>query len=194
MNLRPYQIPIDSGRLALNRGNALCVQEDGDYDVATKMKIKRLGLICGVAALVSLIPTIWLFHANDLGLSGFDVLLGGGPELEALRTNSKAAAEVFLTQHETELIGESDKKYELELDYSKSSKIRSLGYRSSFYYYCWDVYLPYSLRTGASENGIVIVQLSDATAGHNHNPQTFHVIRAMLLDNQGKVIKQINQP
>jgi hypothetical protein len=158
------------------------------------MKIKRLGLICGVAGVVILIPAIWLFHTNELGLSGFDVFLGGGRELESVRTNTKAAADVFLTQHKTELLGESHNKYELALDYSNFSKIRSLGYRSSFYYYCWDICLPYSLRTGASDEGIVIVQLSDATPGHNHNPQTFHVIRAVLLDNRGKVIKQIDQP
>src|SRR4051812_24860214 len=103
---------VKFGCLALNRENALCVQEDGDYDVASKMKIKRLGLICGVAGVLILIPTIWLFHPNDLGLSGFDVLLGRGPELEVLRTNTKAAAEVFLTQHKTELISESHKQYE----------------------------------------------------------------------------------
>jgi hypothetical protein len=162
--------------------------------LAAQMKIKRLGLFCGAVGVVILIAAIWLFHPNDLGLTGFDVLLGGRPEPEALRTNTKAAADLFLAQHKTQLMGESDKNYELALDYSKSSKIRSLGYRSSFYYYCWDVYLPYSLRTDASDNGIVIVQLSDAIPDHRHDPQTFHVIRAMLLDNQGKVIKQIDQP
>ena len=158
------------------------------------MKIKRFGLICGALGVVISIPAIWLFHPNDLGLTGFDVLVGGRPELETLRSNTKAAADVFLTQHKTQLIGESDRTSELALDYSKTSKIRSLGYRSSFYYYCWDVYLPYSLRTDATDNGIVIVQLSDAVSAHRHNLQTFQVIRATLLDNQGKVIKRIDQP
>jgi hypothetical protein len=163
--------------------------------LAAQMKIKRLGLICGGGVgVVILIAAMWLFRSNDLGLTGIDILLGGRPELEAFRTNTKAAADVFLTQHKVQMVGESDKKYELALDYSKSSKIRSLGYRSSFYYYCWDVYLPYSLRTNTNDNRIVIVQLSDAIPDYRHNPQTFHVIRVMLLDNQGKVIKQIDQP
>lgn len=155
------------------------------------MKIKRRGLIYGATGVIILIAAIWLFHPNDLGLTGFDALMGGRPEMETLRTNSEAAAAVFLTQHKKQMIGESYKKYELVLDYSKSAKIRSLGYRSSFYYYCWDIYLPYSLRTDAGDNGVVIVQLSDSIPDHRHDPQTFHVIRAMLLDDQGKVIKQI---
>jgi len=162
--------------------------------LAAHIRIKRLGLICGALGVVILITAIWLFHPNDLGLTGFDVLLGGRPELKELRTNTKAAADAFIAQHKAQLTGESDKKYELALDYSKSSKIRSLGYRSSFYYYCWDVYLPYSLRTETSDKQILIVQLSDAIPDHRHNPKTFHVIRAMLLDNRGKVIKQIDSP
>jgi hypothetical protein len=137
------------------------------------MKIKRFGLICGVAGLVILIPPIWLFYPNDLGLSGFDVLIGGRSEVEILRTNTKAAADLFLTQHKTQLMGESGNSFAGALDYSKSSKIRSLGYRSSFYFYCWDIYLPYSLRTGATNNGMVVVQLSDALPNHTHTRRPF---------------------
>ena len=120
--------------------------------------------------------------------------MGGRPDLEVLRTNTKAAADAFLTQRKTDLIGEFNGKYELALDYSKSSKIRPLGYRSSFYYYCWDIYLPYSMRANSSDIGTVVVHLSDGIPDYRHDPQKFSVIRATFLDNQGKVIKQIDQP
>jgi hypothetical protein len=158
------------------------------------MKIKQLGIICGAVGVVILIVAIWLFHPNELGLAEFDVLLGGHSEMEALRTNTKSAADAFLTQHKTQIAGEADKQYELALDYSKASKIRALGYRSSFYYYCWDIYLPYSLRTDSREIGTVIVQLSDAIPGNRHDPQNFRVIRTMLLDDQGKVTKHFDSP
>ncbi len=146
--------------------------------LAAQMKIKPPGLTYGAVGAVILIAAIWLFHSNDLGLTGFDVLMGGRSELEELRTNTKVAADFFLAQHKTLLVGESDKKSELALDYSQTSKIRSLGYRSSFYYYCWDVYLPYSLRMNSRDMGTVIVQLSDATPNHHHDPKKFCVIRA----------------
>jgi hypothetical protein len=89
------------------------------------MKNKRLNLICGAVGAVILIATIWLFHPNDLGLEGSDVLLGDRPDLEALRANTQAAAEVFLTQHKAQLAGESGRKYAFALDYSKSSPLLS---------------------------------------------------------------------
>ena len=92
---------------------------------------------------------------------------------------------------EAALIGESDQKYDLTLDYSKTSRIRSLGYRSSFYYYCWDIYLPYSLKPNSGAIATVIVQLTDSIPGNRHDPQRFRVIRAISLDGQGKVIKWI---
>jgi len=158
------------------------------------VKIKRLGLICGITGLVFLIAAIWLFHPNDLGLAGFDILLGGWPDVEVLRTNTKAVADAFLAQRKADLLGESDDKYKLALDYSKSSKIRSLGYRSSFYYYCWDIYLPYSLRTNSRDIGTIVVQLSDGVPDHRDDPQKFRVIRTMVLDDRGKVIKQFDSP
>jgi hypothetical protein len=134
---------------------------------------------------------IWFLHTNDLGLTGLDVVLGGRPDVKALRANTKVAAEAFLNQRKADLIGEAGKKHELALDYSKSSEIRALGYRSSFYYHCWDIYLPYSLRTNSGAIATVIVQLTDSVPGHRHDPQKFRVIRAMSLDGQGKVIKWI---
>jgi hypothetical protein len=150
-------------------------------------------VIGGFGALIVLVTIIWLFHANNLGLTGFDTLVGRRLEMGTIRANTKAAADSFLSRHETDLVDENDRNSELVLDYSKSSQIRSLGYRSSFYYYCWDIYLPYSLRTNSVDIGTVIVQLSDAVEGHHHDPTQFHVIHVMLVDGQGKVTKTIDQ-
>ena len=143
--------------------------------------------------LVAVVTTIWLFHANNLGLTGFDLLIGRQLEMETIRANAKAAADSFLSRHKTDLIGENYANSELALDYSKSSQIRSLGYRSCFYYYCWDIYLPYSLRTNSVDIETVIVQLLDDFGDHQHDPTHVHVIRAMLVDGQGKVTKTIEQ-
>lgn len=149
------------------------------------MKIKQGWIIAGVAVLTS---AIWLFYSNDLGLTGFDILMAGCSDVEELRTNTKAVADAFLAQPKANLIGDFNGKYELALDYSKSAKIRSLGFRSSFYYYCWVVYLPYSLRANSHDVGTVVVKLSDGIPDYRHDPKKFSATGAVLLDNQGKVI------
>jgi hypothetical protein len=156
------------------------------------MKIKRLWGIAAAGLLVAVIATICLFHANDLGLTEFDLAMGGHPKLDVLRTNIKAAADSFLTQRKSDLAGSSGGQDEFAVDYSKSSKIRSLGYRSSFYYYCWDIYLPYSIRPQSSTTVTLLVHLSDATQGNQHDAEKFHVIQVMLLDQQGRVIKTVD--
>jgi|SRR6267154_3914314 len=156
------------------------------------MKIKRLWVVAGGGLLVAVIGTLYLFHANDLGLTAFDLAMGGHPKLDVLRRNAKAAADSFLAQRKADLAGSSGEKDELVLDYSKSSKIRSFGYQSSFYYYCWDIYLPYSIRPQSSSTVTVLVHLSDATPGYQHDAEKFHVIQVMLLDQQGRVTKTID--
>ncbi|SPE53336.1 conserved exported hypothetical protein [Verrucomicrobia bacterium] len=160
------------------------------------MKIKRPSDIIGGVALVGVAVAVagalYLFHANDLGLTGFDMVMGGRPKMAALHANIRAAADSFLAQHKSELAVPSDEAYELAVDYSKSSRVRAQGYRSSFYYYCWDVYLPYSLRTRSGKTATVLVHLSDAVQGHGHDPQKFRVLDVRLLDEQGRTTKQIN--
>src|SRR4051812_32523278 len=127
------------------------------------MKTKRRLIITGYVALAAMAVAIggmlYLFHTNDLGLTGFDAVVGGHPKMDVLRANTRMAAEVFLAQHKNDLADPSDGVIDLAVDYSKSSKIRALGYRSSFYYHCWDVYLPYSLRTQSGKTTTVLVHL-----------------------------------
>lgn len=157
-------------------------------------KRQRRILASGILALVSMvvIGIIYLFFPNDLGLTGFDLFMGGHPKTQTLRANTLAVANSFLQNH-TNLYG-SDNAYQPVIDYSKSSKIRALGYRSSFYYYCWDIYLPYSLRAPSGETGTVIVQLSDATQGNGHDPERFRVVRAILTDSHGRVTNTFDVP
>src|SRR5690349_4552837 len=141
------------------------------------MKTKSRLILAGYAALVVVVVAIggmlYLSHPNDLGLTGSDASLVGPPQMEALRANTRTAAEAFLARHKNDLAAPSDGVNDLAVDYSKSSKIRALGYRSSFYYYCWDIYLPYSLRTQSGKAVTVLVHLSDDTPGHGHDPQQF---------------------
>jgi hypothetical protein len=159
--------------------------------LAAKMNTKRVWVIAGGGLLVAAIGMLYLFHPNDLGLTEFDLAMGGHPRMDALRTNTKAAADSFLAQRKTDLADSTGGDYELAVDYSKSSKIRSLGYRSSFYYYCWDIYLPYSLRTRSGTTATVLVHLSDGTQGYGHDPHRFRVLEVMLLDQQGRITKRV---
>jgi hypothetical protein len=160
------------------------------------MKIKRWSVIVACVVLVAMtfvtLGMLYLLHTNDLGLTEFDLIVGGHPLVDALRASARAAADSFLATRKNELADPSDGAYELAVDYSKSSEIRSLGYRSSFYFYCWDIYLPYSLRTQSGKTATVVVHLSDGTQGHNHDPQKFRVIDVTLLDHQGRSTKTVN--
>jgi len=134
--------------------------------------------------LISVAPT------NELGLSKFDLAMGGQPDVVALRTKTRAAADVYLKQHDAELKAVCQGPYELTVDYSLSRKIRSLDYVSSFYYYCWDIYLPYLLKAQSGNTYTVVVQVSDATKGNKHDPDKFRVIRTMVIDVNSSVTKE----
>lgn len=163
-----------------------------NFPCGLRPKIARRKCIWGMGALVLAIVAFWLVHPNDLGLAGVHVLTSRRLEMKTLRTNTKTIADAFLTRRKAALMSEFNGEIDLAADYSKSSMIRSLGYRSSFYYYCWDIYLPYSIKSNSSKSGTVVVQLTDGVAGYGHDPKKFQVIRAILLDDMGRFIKQIS--
>jgi hypothetical protein len=149
-----------------------------------------------VVALAVVVASLLLFKRGDLGVSAYELhaFSGQRADEEILKNNTRIAAGDFLIRHKAELMGEAHGRQELVLDYSKSSEIRSMGYRSSFYYHHWNIFLPYTVRSDSGETGVVIVQLSDAVAGMGHDPRKFHVIRALFLDRQDKLIKQWDRP
>lgn len=159
------------------------------------MKVKKLWVVCGGGLLVVTAAVVaaafYLFRPNDLGLTGFDLATGDRPEMDVLRANIKMAADAFLARRKPDLARFSGTN-EFVVDYSKSSKVRSLGYRSSFYYYCWDIYLPYSIRTQSNTAATVLVQLSDAVGDHQHDIAKFHVNQVLLLDQQGHVTQTLD--
>jgi hypothetical protein len=155
-----------------------------------KKTIWRIALtlfFVGISIIV--FAAFYFFHGNDLGLTGFDLTIGGYHNMDSLRTATQAAADAFLAEHRAELGDISD---QLVVDYSKSSTIRSLGYRSEFYYFHWIIYLPYSLHTQSGKTAIVVIRLSDATPEYKHDPKRFRVIDAVLLDRQGRETKRVN--
>ena len=126
---------------------------------------------------------------NDLGLSKSDLEMGEDPNVEDLRTRTKTVADAYLVRRQADLTQVCGGRYELYLDYSLVPKLRSLGYRSSFYYYCWDIYLPYLLKSKSGKTYLVVVQISDGKRPNTHDPDKFWVVRSMVIDGNG-VIKQ----
>lgn len=130
---------------------------------------------------------------NDLGLTRSDLAIGEHPNVDELRAKTMAVADAYLAQRTPELTEVCGGPYELTVDSALSSKIRSLGYRSSFYYYCWDIYRPYSLQCKSGNRYIVVAQLSDKTPGNTHHPDKFRVIRAMVIDDHDKVVRTLKE-
>lgn len=129
--------------------------------------------------------------ANDLGLSRFDLAIGGPVDVETLRTKAKAVADAYLAKHEAELKDICGGTYELKSDTSLTHSIRSLGYRSCFYYYCWNIYLPYSMQPNSRSAYTIAVQLSDATRGNTHDSDKFRVLRAMVIDQEHHIVRTL---
>ena len=147
--------------------------------------------IGGVAVIVVIVALALLTFnpSNDLGLSRFDLAIGEVANVETLRAKTKAVADVYLSKHEAELKEICGGTYELTADASLTPTIRSLGCRSSFYYYCRDIYLPYSMKPNSHSAYIVAVQLSDATQDNTHDPDKFRVLRAMVIDQHHQIVR-----
>lgn len=151
------------------------------------------GCVATVAVMVGAYALFLTSSVNDLGLTRSDLALGGEPDVEMLRERTKRVADAWLEQHRVELATACGGPYEIAVDYSLSRKTGSLGYRSSFYYYCWDIYLPYSLRTQSDKAFTVIVQMSDGVDQYQHAPDKFHVLRSMVIDDKGKLVEKTEE-
>jgi hypothetical protein len=159
----------------------------------TKWKLLLAGICCAVAVAFGLAAYALVSRddSNGLGLTEADLAMGGFPDIEALRAKTKAVADAYLTQHEAELKQLCGGPFQLTSDSSLSSKARALGHRSSFYYYCWDIYLPYSLQPYSGSPYIVLVQLSDGTQGHQHDTDKFRVVRAVVIDEKTQTTRTL---
>jgi len=131
--------------------------------------------------------------ANGLGLSRSDLTMGGHPDVEALRASTKTVADAYLAQRQADLERTCGGPYQLAVNYTLSPRARTLGYRSSFYYFCWDIYLPYSLKTDSEKDYLILIQLSDRTPDNKHDISKFRVLRAYVIDNANKVKAQFNE-
>ncbi|MDB6063886.1 MAG: hypothetical protein JWR26_94 [Pedosphaera sp.] len=161
----------------------------------TRQKLFRVG-IGGVACVAFGIVAYTLLTrgpAYDLGLSRFDLAISGVTDVETLRAKAKAVADAYLAQHKAELTEVCGGTYELKSDTSLTHNIHSLGYRSCFYYHCWNIYLPYSMQPNSRSayTYTVAVQLSDATKGNKHDPDKFRVLRAIVIDQEHLVARTL---
>lgn len=123
-----------------------------------------------------------------LGLSRRDLALGGISDIDILYRKTTAVSQAYLREIREELEQYFGGPYELTESIENVKRIRSLGYESCFYYYCWSVFLPYSLTTSAGAEYLVIVQLDDSTGNYNHCIDKFRVLRVLVLDKDGKTV------
>jgi len=155
-----------------------------------KNKISALLLIIVLLAGMTAYGFFSTVLTNDLGLTKFDVSMGELRDLAALQSKIIKVAETYLSQNAAEFVDICHELCEFKLNYSLKGKIRPLGYKSSFYYSHWNIYLPYSV-SGADDKFILIVQIADMNGNINDPNNKFDVVRAIVIDNQGIVVKQI---
>jgi hypothetical protein len=136
----------------------------------------------GLTVLVILIPVGLLWPSNVLGLSIVEMRMGGNPDVEVLRKNATLSTDAFLAAHTAEIREACRSPYKARVDYSLSRRMRAQGYKSSFYYYCWDVYIPYSLERESGPPFAIFFQVSDSKPGNSHDVSRFHVVRAIVVD------------
>jgi hypothetical protein len=130
-------------------------------------------------------------HTNELGLSRFDLRIGDHPDMDLLRIKTTSAANTYLALN-TEILSDTiGEPYEIKVDFSSAPHIRALGFRSSFYYFCWDIYLPYTLKTKSGDTYTVAVQLSDRITGNTHDTDQFHALRAIVINDEDQIITEI---
>lgn len=135
--------------------------------------------------LAGLVGCAWFVAwPNDLGLTRLDLLIGGRPDVEALRVDTKKVADAYLVQHHSDLSKLCGGPYELSVNDSLTRMARSLGYRSSYYYSRWDIYRPYSLTSDRGEH-LVLVQVNGTRPGN------FEVLRAFVIDSDDQVTLQL---
>ncbi len=158
-------------------------------------KNKLFKILIGVAILATVGMITYGLRSmgitNDLGLTRSDLAMGGHSDIEALRTKTTATADFYLSQHGFKLKDVCQEPGELNIDNSLKSKIRSLGYRSSFYYSHWDIYLPYTLKAQSDNPHIFIVQVSDINGNIHDSNNKFRVIRVIVIDMNGLIVKQL---
>lgn len=169
-------------------------------DTMKRMKIVFVTAGAAVAVLAIVVAVI-IAHVlfdfypagpiNDLGLYRSDMAAGGASDIEALRTTTKTIADSYLEHHQASLTEICGGPFVISVAYALTPTVHALGYHSSFYYFCWDIYLPYTLVTESGNRFIVIVQLSDSTEGNKHDPTKFRVLRSMVVDEKGQTIKTI---
>lgn len=126
-----------------------------------------------------------------LGLAKADRQLGDPVDVETLRKNAEAAAEEYLATQVEILKDFSKSPYSLTTDYAQVPVIRKLGYKSSFYYFCWDLFLPYRLKTGSGDSYLLIVQVTDRIPGNKHDVSKFRVLHATIIDDRGRMRKAL---
>ncbi len=147
-----------------------------------------------VAAAIFLLQGCERTGSTDIfGLTAADKRLGGPVDIELLRKSAEAAADAHISGQSDALKKFSGGPYTVAIDYSQIPLLRSHGYTSSFYYFCWDLSLPYRLITN-DRLYTLVVQVTDRSPGNKHDINKFHVIRMKIIDEQGQVKETFDSP
>jgi hypothetical protein len=166
------------------------------------MTSKRQRFSAAAAVGLTILAVIFVLHSirfsravrigRELGLRPADISLGGTKEIAPLHAKAKKVADAFLGHHAAELqqlCGGTP--YTLAVDYSLASTIQQFGYQSSYYYYCWDIHLPYALQPLSGAPHIVVVKMTDSIQGNKRDLAQLRVLQADILDQSGHVVRTL---
>lgn len=145
----------------------------------------------------SLIPILAVFllaacdsrreAVNELGLARSDMELGRPVTVEVLKERTTRIAEAYLLKHQQDLREALGTDAAPTIEYQKIKDLPKLGYRSSFYYFCWDIYLPFRIETQQGAY-LLVLQLSDRQPGNSHDVEKFRVVREFIHDDKGRLL------
>lgn len=152
------------------------------------MKIRILILALGATLAGAVVS--WFVKTDELGLTASERHFGNA-STATLLTNGRKAAELFLADRRSSISSMIGEEYKMTIDHEQASRIQSLGYRSSFYYHHWIIYLPFKVDTKSGKNLTAVVCLRDALPGHRHDPRHFQVHKFFVIKEDGTILGTI---
>ena len=127
---------------------------------------------------------------NEFGLTRADMELDRQVTVDVLRERTTRVAEAYLLERKQELQEALGTAVVRKIEYQKIKDLPRLGYRSSFYYFCWDIYLPYRIETQQGTYWLIL-QFSDRLPGNRHDPERFRVVRGFIHDDHGRRLREL---
>jgi hypothetical protein len=131
-------------------------------------KTKRRLLVLGALVAVCALPIV-LYGCN-------------------LGRKATAAADVYLAKHAAELNDICQGPYEVTV-----GSLFSLRWRIGWYYYCWTVDVPCSLKAESGQTYTVVVHTWDGIQPNTHDTDHFRALRMKVIDMRGRTIREYDR-